>query len=393
MNRETVGNRLSVGIYGKRSSGKSRLMNNIIGQDISVVSKVKGTTTDPVSKSFELGNLGTVVLTDTAGIDDSGVVGVQRVQKTLGTLAYMDLAIYVMDSEDIDEKQYLELTEKLESYSIPHILVFNKADKVNPDTLETYKKRYQEAAFMSAKNMDDIDMLKLLMEKELSKAVKAENMLEGLANSGDRICLLSSREALETGDRDSLYIQILKEALAGGVALSFSGISTFEKEIEDSELLVIEDSEIEKVDIDVLGKRAIAVSAINSKGNGSLRYFLDSIDKLEGIDHESKFLFCSSEEDLDREKVKLLYGKIERYTGVSLDWNLSAGDKSSSDIQGHDFIVEFDHGSDMRSSLRKLKQAEELKIPMASAELLSLFMDGKLEKLIGKNKKTFLETV
>lgn len=384
MNRETVGSRLSVGIYGKRSSGKSRLMNNIIGQDISVVSKVKGTTTDPVSKSFELGNLGTVVLTDTAGIDDSGVVGNQRVQKTLGTLAYMDLAIYVMDSEDIDEKQYKELTEKLESYNVPHILVFNKADKVQPEILETYRNRYRDALFMSAKNMEDIERLKVLIERGLSEAVKAEDMLEDLADSGDRICVISSKEAIAKGDRDCLYMKVLKEALAKGISIGFSDISAIENESKLSKLLVLEDSEIGKVDIDSIRGNAISVSAIKSKGYGSLSYFLDSLEKLEGLGEGEKLLFCSSKLDLDREEVKLLYGKTERYTGKSLDWNLSAGDKSSSDIQGHSFVVEFDHGNDLRSSIRKLKKAEELNIPMVSSELLSLFMDGKLEKLLGK---------
>ena len=389
MNREMIGNRLSVGIYGKRSSGKSRLMNNILGKDISVVSKVKGTTTDPVSKSFELGRLGTVVLTDTAGIDDSGVVGSQRVQKTLGTLAYMDLAVYVMDSEDIDEKQYKELTEKLEIYRVPHILVFNKADKVYPDILEPYKKRYREALFMSAKNMDDVERLKALIERELSKAIKGEDMLAGLASFGDRISLITSSESLERGDRGSLYIQILKEALASGIALSFLDISNLENESEACSLMVLEDSEIGKVDIDSIGKNAISVSVIKSKGDGSLSYFLGSLEKLKGVEGESKFLFCSSEEDLDREKVREFQDRIENYNGVSLDWSLSVGDKSTLDIKGYDFIVELDHGVDMRSSMRKLKKAEELKIPMVSSELLSLLMDGKLEKLLGKNKKLF----
>lgn len=90
--------RLHIGIFGCRNAGKSSLINRLTNQELSIVSDVPGTTTDPVEKACELHPIGPVVLIDTAGIDDTGALGAERVRKSLGVLSWMDLALLVIDA-------------------------------------------------------------------------------------------------------------------------------------------------------------------------------------------------------------------------------------------------------------------------------------------------------
>ncbi|HBM76367.1 MAG TPA: [FeFe] hydrogenase H-cluster maturation GTPase HydF, partial [Clostridiaceae bacterium] len=106
MNETPIASRKHISIFGKTNSGKSSLLNAIIGQDISIVSSVEGTTTDPVRKTMELIPYGPVVFTDTAGLDDTSQLGELRLDRTMKTLHSTDFAIYVMDINDPDQNTY-----------------------------------------------------------------------------------------------------------------------------------------------------------------------------------------------------------------------------------------------------------------------------------------------
>src|SRR5512137_2292170 len=92
-----------IGIYGRRNNGKSSLINSLAGQDIAIVSEHAGTTTDPVKKSFEITGFGPVILVDTAGIDDTGELGLKRIDRTMQTLDIVDLALLVIAGNQWDD--------------------------------------------------------------------------------------------------------------------------------------------------------------------------------------------------------------------------------------------------------------------------------------------------
>ena len=117
--------RLHIGLFGNRNAGKSSLINALTGQDISLVSPVAGTTTDPVYKSFELHGVGPVVFIDTAGLDDQGDLGALRVEKTRQALDKTDLALLVLTQAPQAELPWLE---ELKARGIPTLAVLNKAD-------------------------------------------------------------------------------------------------------------------------------------------------------------------------------------------------------------------------------------------------------------------------
>ncbi|MDP2423585.1 MAG: GTPase, partial [Bacteroidales bacterium] len=115
-----------IGIFGRRNSGKSSLVNVLTGQDIAIVSKVAGTTTDPVKKSIEILGFGPVILVDTAGIDDTGELGQKRVERTHQVLKTIDVAILVISKNNFGSFEE-RLIDKFNKNDIPFFIVHNKS--------------------------------------------------------------------------------------------------------------------------------------------------------------------------------------------------------------------------------------------------------------------------
>ena len=132
MKQTPKGFRLHIGLFGRRNVGKSSLLNALTRQSVSIVSPVAGTTTDPVEKPMELLPIGPVLFIDTAGIDDVGALGEQRVNKTRQVIDRTDVALVIAAQEEwssFEQKILKELTQR----DIPTIVVFNKSDLAGPD--------------------------------------------------------------------------------------------------------------------------------------------------------------------------------------------------------------------------------------------------------------------
>ena len=145
MNETPSGERIHIGFFGRRNAGKSSLVNAVTGQDLSIVSEVRGTTTDPVSKSMELLPLGPVVIIDTPGIDDEGELGIKRVRKSRQVLNKTDLAILVVDATTGTGSWETEMIRLFERKEIPYLVVYNKADLL-PDPAPSDRKTSRNAS-------------------------------------------------------------------------------------------------------------------------------------------------------------------------------------------------------------------------------------------------------
>ena len=133
MNATPSGNRTHIGIFGRRNAGKSSLINALTGQNLAIVSDVKGTTTDPVSKAMELLPLGPVVMIDTPGLDDEGELGEMRVRKGLQVLRKADIALLVVDSAEGIKDTDRMLIDRVRTMNIPYLVVYNKCDEADCD--------------------------------------------------------------------------------------------------------------------------------------------------------------------------------------------------------------------------------------------------------------------
>ena len=195
LNATPSGERTHIGFFGRRNAGKSSLVNAFTGQPLAVVSDVKGTTTDPVSKAMELLPLGPVLIIDTPGFDDEGALGEERVRRTRQVLNRVDIAVLVVDGVTGKTPADEELLTIFRQKNIPHIIAYNKSDLINepqPDGIA-----------VSALKKENIDLLK----ETVARLVKSD--------SGRRIC----GDLVSAGDFAVLVVPIDKAAPKGRLIL------------------------------------------------------------------------------------------------------------------------------------------------------------------------------
>ena len=215
LNDTPTANRLHIGFFGRRNAGKSSVVNAVTGQELSVVSDVLGTTTDPVMKAMELLPLGPVMIIDTAGIDDEGELGALRVKKTRQVLNKTDVAVLVVDGTLGLAESDRELLELFRKKELPHIVVYNKADMGS--TVEIA----ENSISVSAKTGVGIHELK----ERIGTLAKVEDMrlriVGDLLNEGDIAVLVTPIDSAAPKGRLILpQQQTIRDVLeAGAIAM------------------------------------------------------------------------------------------------------------------------------------------------------------------------------
>lgn len=188
LNSTPSADRLHIGFFGCRNAGKSSLVNAVTGQELSVVSDVKGTTTDPVTKAMELLPLGPVLIIDTPGFDDSGELGEKRVAKTRQILNKTDIAVLVVDGNEGMNSYDFELLDLIKEKNIPHIVVYNKSDS-GEMRIDSEKCGSDNLIRVSAKNGTNIFELK----EKISALVPEEekkSLIDGIVDAGETAVLV-----------------------------------------------------------------------------------------------------------------------------------------------------------------------------------------------------------
>ncbi len=185
LNEVVSAERLHIGFFGMRNAGKSSLVNAVTGQQLAVVSDVKGTTTDPVKKAMELLPLGPVVIIDTPGLDDEGELGLLRVKKAKEALTNTDIAVLVVDSTLGLSKLDAELVESFKTRKIPYVIVYNKAD-----LLSDRKDLAADSCYASAATGEGIYALKETLGKFAAQKKSTKVPVSDLLNPGDLVVLV-----------------------------------------------------------------------------------------------------------------------------------------------------------------------------------------------------------
>ena len=185
LNSTPSAERLHIGIFGKRNAGKSSLINAITGQSLAIVSDIKGTTTDPVSKAMELLPLGPVVIIDTPGLDDVGVLGQMRISKTYQVLNKTDIALLVIDGSIGMSKEDEALLEVVKEKKIPYLIVVNKIDEMREEMEES-----KERIYVSATSKLNIEELKERIGNLIPKEEKKRPLVADLLKPLDFVILV-----------------------------------------------------------------------------------------------------------------------------------------------------------------------------------------------------------
>ena len=209
--------RIQIGFFGMRNAGKSSLMNALTGQEIAVVSSVKGTTTDPVKKAMELLPLGAVLLVDTPGLDDEGELGAMRMEKTQKILAQTDIAILVVDASVGLSEADEALRSLLRERNLPYILVWNKMD-----LLDTPISCGEGEISVSTQTKEGISTLKEMLGAYGERQEKQKYIVSDLLEKGDMVVLVIPID--ESAPKGRLILpqqQTIRDILdAGCIALS-----------------------------------------------------------------------------------------------------------------------------------------------------------------------------
>lgn len=176
--------RLHIGIFGRRNAGKSSIINAITGQSLSIVSEIKGTTTDPVKKTMEMLPLGPVVVIDTPGIDDEGELGAKRIEKSYEILNKTDIAVLVVDGTEGLSAEDTELINELNERHLPYVIALNKADITGEQT------SVKNGVWVSAATGEGIDELKkqIIMSAPLEE--NHAKLIGDLVDPGDFVVLV-----------------------------------------------------------------------------------------------------------------------------------------------------------------------------------------------------------
>ena len=181
LNSTPVSERVHIGFFGRRNAGKSSVVNAVTNQQISVVSDVKGTTTDPVTKTMELLPMGPVVIIDTPGFDDEGALGEQRVKRTKEVLNRVDVAVLIVDSTVGKTAADNELVGIFKSKNIPHVIAYNKCDLTD--------RRFDDGLAVSATENININLLKETLAR-LGKTENSRVICSDLVSVGDLVVLV-----------------------------------------------------------------------------------------------------------------------------------------------------------------------------------------------------------
>ena len=185
LNDTPSANRLHIGFFGRRNAGKSSVVNAVTGQDLAVVSNVKGTTTDPVLKAMELLPLGPVVIVDTPGFDDEGALGQERVRRTRQVLNRVDIAVLVVDATCGMGQTERELVELFRAREVPYVVAYNKADLLDEVPAAT-----DEALWVSALAGSGIHELKERIGSLAPEEDPNHRLLGDLVDPGDFVVLV-----------------------------------------------------------------------------------------------------------------------------------------------------------------------------------------------------------
>lgn len=242
LNDTPSGERLHIGFFGKRNAGKSSVVNAVTGQELSVVSDVKGTTTDPVAKAMELLPIGPVMITDTPGYDDEGALGELRVKKTRQILNRTDIAVLVVDSSEGLSDTDRQLINLFRERDIPFLTVYNKSD-----IREITPLKENEISVSAAENSNIHELKEKIAQ--LAKTDKPEKRIVGdLLSAGDIVVLVTPIDASAPKGRMILpQVQTLRDILDADAMAVFTKEDQLAQTLEglsDKPKMVITDSQV-----------------------------------------------------------------------------------------------------------------------------------------------------
>lgn len=397
LNDTPSANRIHIGFFGKRNSGKSSLVNAFSGQEISIVSEVEGTTTDAVLKPMEILPLGPCVLIDTAGFDDEGELGLLRVEKTKKSAMRTDIAVILFSDEDISmEKEWLKF---FKSQNTPVVAVISKADvldkgMLSKDENSLYSKicdaTGENPLIVSINDSDSILKLKERIIRALPEDFEMKSITGNLVDEGDLVLLVMPQDIQAPKGRLILpQVQTLRDLLDKKCMVMSCTTDKLEDTLSvmKAPKLIITDSQVFKTVYEKKPKesRLTSFSTLFAAYKGDLDYYVEGAKKIDSLNKDSRVLIAECcthaplSEDIGREKLPRM---LRQRIGSELKVNVVSGTDFPDDLTEYDLIIQC--GGCMfnrKYIMSRINKAKEQGIAMSNYGITLAYLSGILDEI------------
>lgn len=411
MEQTPKANRVHIGFFGRCNAGKSTLINMLTDQSVSLVSEVAGTTTDPVSKSMEILPLGPVVITDTAGIDDTSELGALRIEKSEEIIKKINLAVYVLRNDEAPTADDMMWLNKLKQNNVPIALFINEinafdsesthdSDSNGNDTNQNYVDAYPDLSAIATvvgstdftSNRDRLTLLDLLGGLTPLDVEGEQSLLQGLVDPGDTIILVCPIDSAAPKGRLILpQVQTIREILDHkGLALvcQTEELPTMLSKLSQKPKLVITDSQAFEA-VNALTPADIPLTSFSilmARFKGKLQDLVTGVKALNNLKPGARVLIsegCTHRrqcDDIGTVKIPM-WLKKKGHTDLQLEF--TSGGAFPKDVSGYDLIIHC--GACMltrREVLRRIDCAVVQGTPIVNYGVLIASLHGILERAI-----------
>lgn len=385
-------NRIHIGLFGKRNSGKSSLINALTGQEVAVVSEYAGTTTDPVYKSMEIHGIGPCVFIDTAGLDDEGELGELRVRQTLRAMDRTDIALLVCTDADVSrEKQWKDmLVEK----NIPVIVLLNKSDLLE-DTLATARAIEQQLQqvplIVSAAHKSNIEDIRRALIGKLPDETMSTGITGRLVKENDVVLLVMPQDIQAPKGRLILpQVQTLRELLDRKCIVSCCTTDKLQATLGalvQPPALIITDSQVFKTVYEQKPpeSRLTSFSVLFAQYKGDIDYYLEGANAIDRLTEQSRVLIAEActhaplTEDIGRVKIPAM---LRKRFGQGLTIDIVSGADFPEDLTPYQLVIHC--GACMfnrKYVLQRIAQARKQQVPMTNYGVTIAYVQGILDKI------------
>ena len=341
LNDTVSAERIHIGFFGLRNAGKSSLVNKITNQEMSLVSDIKGTTTDPVKKSMELLPLGPVTIIDTPGFDDYGPLGDLRVKRTKEMLNICDISILVTENLKLTEEE-IELLNVIKDKNIPYLIVHNKMDLLGsiPNNLDN-------EIYISTNNNIGIEELKIAIGK-LNPNKKEIHFISDFVKEGDTVILVTPIDSSAPKGRmilpEQLAIRDLLDKNAIALVTQVETLKATLDNLKNKPVMVVTDSQAFSSVMKIVPKDLplTSFSILMARYKGFLDTAIIGAFAIDNLRDHSKILICEGCthhrqcEDIGTVK---LPSWLKKYTNKELEFEFTSGHGFPTDLSSYSLII------------------------------------------------------
>lgn len=410
LNDTPSGERLHIGLFGRRNAGKSSLMNAITGQDMSIVSDTPGTTTDPVSKAMEILPLGPVMLIDAPGLDDVGNLGSERVNKAKEALRKCHLVLVVVDVLSLQDNELSEyeraFINDLKKASTPYIICINKCDlrDADYDSIKRIVSSEDVASdsiiCVSAKTGLGVNELKELIAKKATNSANdgsnelfpVKRLIGDIVSEGEIAVLVVPID--ESAPKGRLILpqqQTIRDLLESGaipVVCRETELSETLGKLSEKPKVVITDSQafgiVSKIVPDDVYLTSFSILMSRYKGDFDWQY--EGVKALDEIEDGAKILIsegCTHHRQCGDIGTVKLPAWIKRYTGKDFEYSFTSGGEYPNDLTQYKLII---HCGGCTLNDKEMKYrigaAKEANVPITNYGMCISYMNGILDRSI-----------